>query len=651
MRFGRNIAWIVLFLLAAVLVTFVFRFNDKTEIGPQEFWNYARNGQIKALKIKADQVEGELMPGVKLGNKEKSGPGFFMRVNFDADSTFAERLEKALEGKQTEYRYDEPPSWLTQIVPTMLLWIVVLGAIYFLVFRRLGQAGGGGGFLGNFGRSKHRLLTKEHTGITFKDVAGIEEAKQDVQEIVEFLRNPRKFQRLGGRIPRGLLLLGEPGCGKTLLAKAIAGEADVPFFSISGSDFVEMFVGVGASRVRDLFRQAKESAPCIIFLDEIDAVGRQRTANISGGGHDEREQTLNAILVEMDGFDTNDQVIVIGATNRADILDPALTRPGRFDRQVHVPLPDIKGRLEILKIYAAKVKCGPEVDLHRLARGTPMFSGADLAALINEATIAATMADKEYVTQADLEEARDKVRWGRARKSRAIDERERELTAYHEAGHALVQMLLPEADPLHKVSIIPRGPMGGGTFSLPEKDRYLFTRKWCEAFIRIAVAGRIAEEVFCGDADSGAAGDISQATDVARKMVMEWGMSEKLSFVRYSPSPNRIYAWDIAGKDYSERTAEMIDEEIKLIMEQAYRDARQLIQSNRGRVKALAEGLLRYETLDFEDVRKILNGQDLDKPSMNGLLDRELARTPAIKPAPRPGVDPSPGTGTIPQPG
>ncbi|MCD6378680.1 MAG: ATP-dependent zinc metalloprotease FtsH, partial [Planctomycetes bacterium] len=452
------------------------------------------------------------------------------------------------------------------------------------------------------------------------------------------------------------LLHGEPGCGKTLLAKAIAGEADVPFFSISGSDFVEMFVGVGASRVRDLFRQAKEAAPCIIFLDEIDAVGRRRGAAGFNGGHDEREQTLNAILVEMDGFDTSDQVIVIAATNRMDILDPALTRPGRFDRQIHVPLPDIKGRLEILKIYAAKVKCCPDVNLEILARGTPMFSGADLAALINEAAIAATMNNKECIEQSDLEEARDKVRWGRARKSRAIDTREKEMTAYHEAGHALVQFLLPEADPLHKVSIIPRGHMGGGTFALPERDRYLYTRRWCEAFIRVAVAGRIAEEIFCGDIDSGAAADIAQATDLARRMVMDWGMSEKLGFVRYTPNPQQGPFVELGGKEYSEKTAEMIDEEIKRIMDAADADARKILMDNQDKVRRLAEALLVHETLSAEQVKQIIEGEEISKPSMDELLQKEAQRTvetgtASSESSTQVSADQSPEQGTVPSSG
>ncbi len=655
-RFGRNTMWWVVFGLIAVLLMsyFMQSIDQRVEMSQGEFWGYANRDQVEALLIKTrdGRLEGELIPDIK--GRDKDAPTrFYVIVDFNANKDFLPKLQTVFEGKRANPTEAPPPSWFTRALPYIALYGGLLLLLWFFLFRRIGQMGGGAGFLGQFGRSKHRLTTKEHTNVTFNHVAGIDEAKEEVGEIIEFLKNPKKFRRLGGRIPRGVLLVGEPGCGKTLLAKAIAGEADVPFFSISGSDFVEMFVGVGASRVRDLFRQAKESAPCIIFLDEIDAVGRRRGAGFNGGGgHDEREQTLNAILVEMDGFETNDQVIVIAATNRQDVLDPALTRPGRFDRQIQVPLPDIKGRYEILEIYAAKVQCGPDVDLHRLARGTPMFSGADLEAMINEAAIAATMANKDSVEQEDMEEARDKVRWGRARKSRAIDEREKEMTAYHEAGHALVQVLLPDADPLHKVSIIPRGQMGGGTFSLPEKDRYMFTRRWCEAFIRVAVAGRIAEEMFCGDIDSGAAADIAQSTELARKMILEWGMSEKLSFVRYTPGSHPPMMFDVGGKDYSEKTAEVIDEEIKVIMDAAYADAREMLQTNRDKVKGIADALLNYETLNVEDVKKIIAGETLDKPSINELLEAEAAKpAPDAQPPPPPKTDQAPDAGTIPEPG
>jgi cell division protease FtsH len=448
-----------------------------------------------------------------------------------------------------------------------------------------------------------------------------------------------------------VLLVGSPGTGKTLLARAIAGEAGVPFFSISGSDFVEMFVGVGASRVRDLFRQAKENSPCIVFLDEIDAVGRRRGVGFNGGGHDEREQTLNAILVEMDGFDTNDQVIVIAATNRADVLDPALVRPGRFDRQVFVPLPDVKGRFEILKVHARRIKLQPPLDpkLQRLARATPMFSGADLAAIINESALLATLAGKDAVDLEDLEEARDKVRWGRAKRSRIIEEKDRVLTAYHEAGHALVQTLLKDADPVHKVSIIPRGPAMGATFSLPEKDRVAYNRSWAEAFLRVACAGRIAEELCGHDTNSGASNDIRQVTTLARYMVTEWGMSQRLGFIYYGDEPatrNRAAEFGLA-KDFSEETARLIDEEVKQIVNRAYADTRRLIEENRDKLEAIAQALVKYETIDGEEVRKLVAGEKLDRPTVADLIAAEQSRRheapPVARPVKRPPPDEQPG--------
>src|SRR5438874_4277305 len=417
-----------------------------------------------------------------------------------------------------------------------------------------------------------------------------------------------------------------------------------------------MFVGVGASRVRDLFKQAKDNSPCIIFLDEIDAVGRRRGSGFSSGGHDEREQTLNAILVEMDGFDTNDQVIVCAATNRVDVLDPALTRPGRFDRQIYVPLPDVKGRLDILKVHSRKVKLGPNVDLLRLGRATPGFSGADLAAIINEAALAATLANKEYIEQDDLEEARDKVRWGRARKSRVIDEKEKLATAYHEAGHAIVQWLLrPDADPIHKVTIIPRGQMGGATMALPEKDRTNYSKKWCLAFMKVCFAGRIAEEMFCGDVNTGAMGDIRQATGIARRMVSEWGMNDRLGFVYYGEDDSKPNYFGGFGeqREYSEQTQQAIDEEIKKLIDALYEDTRELLDSNRDKVEALAKALLKYETLDASDVDRIMHGDNITKPTVSDLLEKENRRGTTIAPGPTivdPDVTPTPGLGGGPLP-
>jgi len=410
----------------------------------------------------------------------------------------------------------------------------------------------------------------------------------------------------------------------------------VPFFSISGSDFVEMFVGVGASRVRDLFKQAKDSSPCIIFLDEIDAVGRRRGGGFTTGGHDEREQTLNAILVEMDGFDSSDQVIVIAATNRPDVLDPALTRPGRFDRQVGVSLPDIKGRLEILRVHSKKIKMGPAVDLERIARGTPMFSGAELAAIINEAAISATLSEKEYVEQSDLEEARDKVRYGRSRKSRTFEEKERIATAYHEAGHAILQALLPDADPLHKVTIIPRGQALGATFSLPEKDRYGFGLKWLRSTMRVVCGGRIAEEKKTADVSSGAAQDITQLTAMARAMVLEWGMSDKLGFVRYTGVDTREML--MQDRDYSEDTARLIDEEIRRFASEAFEDARRILDENWEKVVAVAEALLKYEVLSADEVHRLMRGETLGKPTVSEMIaaeNRRKQQTPTVAPPSR----------------
>ena len=633
-RFNRSLlGWILIVSLGLTLAMLIRRGDDHRTITITEFWAYVDSGDqlTGKLVIGDDRIEGE-NPVLPAGlPQDKSKKFTVVYPSRDTSSSFfQERLlaamKKSEKNRAVQVTYELEPWWGGGILANLLILVAGFLLIWFLVFRRLGGAPGGGGLLGSFGRSRHRVSNKENPRVTFNDVAGIDDAKDEVREIIEFLKNPRKFQRLGGRVPRGVLLVGEPGCGKTLMAKAIAGEAEVPFFSISGSDFVEMFVGVGASRVRDLFKQAKESSPCIVFLDEIDAVGRRRVNDHTGSGN-EMAQTLNAILVEMDGFDSSDQVIVIAATNRADVLDPALTRPGRFDRQVNVPLPDLEGRVRILKIYADKVKTGSDVDLQRLARGTPMFSGADLAALINEAAIAATMANKESVEQADMEEARDKVRWGRARKSRVIDEKEKEITAFHEAGHALVQMLTPNADPLHKVSIIPRGQMGGVTFSLPEKDRYIYTRTYCQAFLRVCFGGRLSEEIFCHDISSGAASDIAQATELAKRMVLDWGMSEKLGLIRYTADDHGFFMPDMGAKDYSDRTAQMIDEEIKALIDTAMAETRDLLTANQDKLKAVAGALLRYETLTADEVQKILDGKSLDKPTVGDLLDRELARS------------------------
>lgn len=630
MRVSRGaFGWLVILGLAMALLFLLNRgLGTATEITTNAFWVHIKNHDVESVVVKDGTISGKFRnvpPSAQPGVKTFECPYPVTAQNF-------EEIRKDIESKSngtTDVRYQPTNSlWISMLITT-IPWIILLGVFLFFAMRQLRQAGGGAGMLGNFGRSRHRVTTKEHTNVTFADVAGIDEAREEVQEIVEFLKNPKRFQKLGGRIPRGVLLVGDPGCGKTLLAKAIAGEAEVPFFSISGSDFVEMFVGVGASRVRDLFRQAKENSPCIIFLDEIDAVGRRRGMGYNGGGHDEREQTLNAILVEMDGFDSSDQVIVLAATNRSDVLDPALVRPGRFDRQVFVPLPDVKGRFEILRVHARKVKIAPPIDskLQRVARATPGFSGADLAALINESALMATLAGKDSIDLDDLEESRDKVRWGRSRRSRVIEERERLLTAYHEAGHALVQTLLKDADPVHKVSIIPRGQALGVTFSLPEKDRMNYNRSWLEATLRVLCAGRLAESLIGNDANSGALSDIRQATEFSRRMVTEWGMSDKLGFVYYGEEMATRNGFEIGNvKDHADRTSEMIDTEIKRIIDLAYEDTRRMIEENRERLDAIAQALLKYETIDGDEVRKLIAGETIDRPTVADLIAAEQSR-------------------------
>jgi cell division protease FtsH len=653
------------FILAAAAVLVIIVINHQADqyekVDLSVFWEQLEPreegalGNVRKLTINGADIRGEFRTEYKDPNGAPIKK-FKTQVPSGMASDYALLKDIRDISGGTVVAVENTSGWVVYLVP-LIPWILIFAFIWFFLIRQLRAGGGAGGMLGSFGRSRHRITSKEHTNVTFDDVAGVDEAKDEVSEIVEFLKNPKKFQRLGGRIPRGCLLVGPPGTGKTLLAKAIAGEADVPFFSISGSDFVEMFVGVGASRVRDLFKQAKENSPCIIFLDEIDAVGRRRGSGFSSGGHDEREQTLNAILVEMDGFETNDQVIVIASTNRVDVLDPALTRPGRFDRQVQVSLPDVKGRMEILKVHARKVKLGPDVDLSRLARATPGFSGADLAACINEAALMATLAEKDYIEQEDLEESRDKVRFGRARKSRVIDEKEKKATAYHEAGHAVVQWLEEDADPIHKVTIIPRGPYGGATMSLPEKDRYNMSRKWCIAFIKVCFGGRIAEEMFTGDVNSGAYGDIRQATSVVRKMITEWGMNEALGFVFYGEDDNRAGFFDLGGaREYSEETQRLIDEEVKKLIDVLYDQTKQLLEANREKVEAVARALIKYETLDADDMDRIMRGDKLTRPTVSDLLEQEKQRQPERKTVIAPGSDPSQpdvqlGGGPLPAPG
>jgi cell division protease FtsH len=633
---GRGMfGFFALMLMVLMLVMFLSSAEKGSEITFAQFQTSYEQGTIKkdSVVLRDNAITAiERQPEVE--NKDADR---LVRVplNTGTRELYATKLDELTAG---EFKSPPPSGWVNFLYmfgPILLL----IALIWFMLARGMRAAGGGAGMIGSFGKSRHKTMTKEMTGITFKDVAGIEEAKHEVTEIIEFLKNPKRFTRLGGRIPRGVLLAGQPGCGKTLLAKAIAGEADVPFFSISGSDFVEMFVGVGASRVRDLFKQAKDSSPCIIFLDEIDAIGRRRGGGFSGGGNDEREQTLNAILVEMDGFGSGDGVIVIAATNRPDVLDPALIRPGRFDRQITVPLPDVAGRLEILKVHAKKVKLGPNVDLEKIARGTPMFSGADLAAIINEAAIGATMLDKEFIEHEDLEEARDKVKFGRANKSRVREKEENKLVAYHEAGHAVLQALLKDADPLHKVTIISRGDYGGATFSLPEKDRMGYGLKWLHATLRVICGGRIAEAKAMDDVSSGASSDIRHATSLARAMILEWGMSPKLGFISYTGQDTRESF--IPDKDYSDDTARVIDEETRRIVDEAYADAQSMLLDNWEKVEAVAQALLKYESLTADEVHKLMRGESLGRSTVADLLGAGPS-SPARKgnkPEPKPAED------------
>jgi len=641
------LGWVLLIGLAVVMLLLMSTGQDKAvEISEDEFKRYAIDGQFKDGEIleKPTMFVAELVDDARRTDKVTEE---VTRVSF---SVFPENkplhvfefmeLNKAAEGGEppsedfVTLQLEADPKGNNLFLLFLIQWgplFLIAFLIYFFIFRAMRGGGGGpGGMLGNFGRSKHKMLTKEHSSVTLSDVAGIDEAKDEVGEIIEFLKHPKKFQRLGGRVPRGVLLIGPPGCGKTLLAKAVAGEADVPFFSISGSDFVEMFVGVGASRVRDLFKQAKDSAPCIIFLDEIDAVGRRRGSGFSSGGHDEREQTLNAILVEMDGFDSSDQVIVLASTNRADVLDPALTRPGRFDRSVQVHLPDVKGRLEILKVHSRKIKMSPDVDMERIARGTPMFSGAELEAIINEAAISATMQNKDWVELEDLEEARDKVRYGRSRKSARIEEDEKKVIAYHEAGHAVITYFDEHAEPLHKVTIIPRGGSLGATFMLPDKDRHILGKKRLKAMMRVSYGGRIAEQMFCDDQYNGTAGDIRQATGIARAMVTEYGMSERVGFQLFGDDDREPYQ---RGDQLSDDTAKAIDEEVKRIIDETYAAATKVIEDHRQQVIDLAEALLKYETLTFDEVDRLMKGESLGKPTVGDLLEAEREKLAEPKPA------------------
>jgi len=552
--------------------------------------------KIKSVKMMGENLEGEDLNGRKFKTTIPAGGSMDVAEDLK-NNNVAVKVEKS---SNASFMYIFLTSWLP--------FILLFGFWIFLM--RQMQSGGNKAL--SFGKSKARLMSSQQKKVTFKDVAGVEEAKEELTEIIEFLKEPQKFQKLGGRIPKGVLLMGPPGTGKTLLARAIAGEASVPFFSISGSDFVEMFVGVGASRVRDLFEQGKKNAPCIIFIDEIDAVGRHRGAGL-GGGHDEREQTLNQLLVEMDGFESNDGVILIAASNRPDVLDPALLRPGRFDRQVVVPLPDIRGREGILKVHTRKIPVSEDVDVSVIARGTPGFSGAALANLVNEAALNAARYDRKFVVMTDFEGAKDKVLMGKERKSMVITESDKKVTAYHEAGHAMVAYMAPESDPLHKVTIIPRGMALGLTQQLPETDKHNYTKEYVESQITILMGGRCAEKMFLDLETTGAANDIEVATERSRRMVTEWGMSPTMGPLSFGKKEEQIFLGrEISQhRDYSEDTAIQIDREVKRIVDEGYSRAGKILEENRESLIRLAEALLEYETLDSGEIESIIKGEPL----------------------------------------
>ncbi len=598
---------------------------------------YVNEKENKVLSMVKRQGSGEefLMGFYKLTEAEaaeskKSEQSFKTEIILDYVKDDLDEM-LAAKGLQIDEMKTDKDTFGAVLI-TFLPLFILIALLYFLFRHQMRMAGRGAM---NFGKSKAKMMALDKNKITFKDVAGVEEAKEEVWEIVEYLRDPKKFQRLGGRIPKGVLMVGPPGTGKTLLARAIAGEADVPFFSISGSDFVEMFVGVGASRVRDMFEQGKKNAPCLIFIDEIDAVGRHRGHGL-GGGHDEREQTLNALLVEMDGFDTQEGVIIIAATNRPDVLDPALLRPGRFDRQITVSLPDVKGREEILRVHAKKVKIAESVDLAVIARGTPGYSGAELANVINEAALLAARKGMKAITIRELEEARDKVRWGRERRSLALSEKEKLNTAYHEAGHAILNELLEHTDPLHKVTIIPRGPSLGSTMFLPEEDKFTYRKNELVDDLVVAMGGRVAEEIRFGDVTNGAVGDIRMATNIARRMVCEWGMSDDLGMVEYGDHQEHLFlAREISSpRNYSEATAQKIDTEVKRLIDNAHDKARELLLKYRDRLDAIANALLEYETLDGIHIREIMEHGELRNPPSSP-LPPDLPEEPK-KPQPAP---------------
>jgi len=632
---ARNIAfWVVLFLLVVTLFN-LFSGSGSTlqsrERTYSEFVSAVDDGQVSRVTLDGEQVrfttsDGQSYTTIKPGDAEVT--------QMLIDNNIPVRAEKQ---QQSTFQ-----SFLLTLLPFLLL----IGVwIYFM--NRM-QGGGKGGAMG-FGKSKAKMLTEKHGRVTFDDVAGIDEAKEELEEIVEFLRNPQKFSRLGGKIPKGALLVGPPGTGKTLLARAIAGEAGVPFFTISGSDFVEMFVGVGASRVRDMFEQAKKNAPCIVFIDEIDAVGRHRGAGY-GGGNDEREQTLNQLLVEMDGFEANEGVIILAATNRKDVLDPALLRPGRFDRNVTVGNPDIKGREKILGVHARKTPLGADVDLRIIARGTPGFSGADLANLVNEAALMAARVGRRFVTMEDFENAKDKVMMGAERRSMVLTADQKEKTAYHEAGHAVVGLRLPECDPVYKATIIPRGGALGMVVSLPEMDRLNWHKDECEQKLAMTMAGKAAEIMKYGEGhvSNGPAGDIQQASQLARAMVLRWGMSDKVGNIDYAEA-HEGYSGNTGGFSVSANTKELIEQEVKRFIEEGYQSAYQILQDNKVEWERLAEGLLEYETLTGEEIKRVMNGEppqaddDADDDADTGATSvTAIPKAKSKKTPPEGGMEPEP---------
>ncbi len=631
---ARNIAfWVVLFLLILALFN-LFSGNQTTSasrtLSYSEFISRVDGGQVQSVTLDGERVLVRARDGSQYVTIKPDGEVLTDRLISNGVEVKAEAQEQ---------------SGFMSVLGIWLPFLVLIGVWIFFMNRM--QGGGRGGAMG-FGKSRAKLLTEKQGRVTFDDVAGIDEAKEELEEIVEFLRNPQKFSRLGGKIPKGALLVGPPGTGKTLLARAIAGEAGVPFFTISGSDFVEMFVGVGASRVRDMFEQAKKNAPCIVFIDEIDAVGRARGVGI-GGGNDEREQTLNQLLVEMDGFEANEGVIIVAATNRKDVLDPALLRPGRFDRTIHVPNPDIKGREKILNVHARKVPLGPDVDLRTIARGTPGFSGADLMNLVNEAALMAARVGRRFVTMEDFENAKDKVMMGAERRSMVLTPDQKEKTAYHEAGHAIVGMNMPKCDPVYKATIIPRGGALGMVVSLPEMDRLNMHKDEGKQKIAMTMAGKAAEIIKYGEegVSSGPAGDIQQASALARAMVMRWGMSDKVGNIDYAEA-HEGYQGNTAGFSVSAQTKELIENEVKKLIDEGYETARRILIEKADDFERLAKGLLEYETLTGDEIRKVMAGEslgnddDADRPAPGGGLT-SIAAIPKTKPkAPKAGPEPEP---------